>query len=371
MSYIELCRYVSLSRSHMLFYVCPYILTFYWNMGFLLLSIIFVQIVSGILLALQYTSNIIHSYYSVIHLWREVYYGWCLHYMHSNGVSSLFSVMYFHIGRGLYINCYLHNTNLWLSGVFLFMFFMMTGFIGYVITWGQMSFWGGTVITNILSIIPCSIAWMCGGFYVSNPTLKRFFIYHLILSILCNGIVIIHLYYLHYISNTNPLGYNINNFITFYPYILYKDIYSLFLIGIGYTLHIFWSLFIIWCSYNSLEVEGLLTPLHIVPEWYFLHLYMVLKAIPNKTSGLTLFILCSLVLCILVEVSNISSIIRLSSYNWIYGNLLKSYFVCLTISTLFIGAQLPQVIYLSNGRALNVLMICIICSSLWFPYQHY
>ena len=105
------------------------------------------------------------------------------------------------------------------------MFFMMTGFIGYVITWGQMSFWGGTVITNILSIIPCSIAWMCGGFYVSNPTLKRFFIYHLILSILCNGIVIIHLYYLHYISNTNPLGYNINNFITFYPYILYKDIY--------------------------------------------------------------------------------------------------------------------------------------------------
>jgi len=225
--------------------------------------------------------------------------------MHSNGVSSLFSVMYFHIGRGLYINCYLHNTNLWLSGIFLVMIFMMIGFIGYVITWGQMSFWGGTVITNIFIVIPCSIAWMCGGFYVSNPTLKRFFIFHLILSILSLGIVIIHLYYLHYISSSNPLYYNIYNFITFYPYICLKDINCLYIIGIGYTLHIFKCLIGLSHPDNSLEVEVLLTPLHIVPEWYFLHLYMVLKVIPNLTSGLTLFILSSLVLCILVEVNYI------------------------------------------------------------------
>jgi ubiquinol-cytochrome c reductase cytochrome b subunit len=170
-------------------------------MGFLLFLTIGLQIVSGVLLALHYTSDINHSYYSVMHIIRDIYYGWCLRYMHSSGASFVLGITYLHIGRGLYVSSYMYNTNLWLSGVVLFVFLMAIAFLGYVLAWGQMSFWGGTVITNLLSSVPCLIEWMCGGFYVSNPTLKRFFVFHFILPFITIGFVIVHLYYLHYISS--------------------------------------------------------------------------------------------------------------------------------------------------------------------------
>merc|ERR1712002_1250886 len=144
--------------------------------------------------------------------------------------------------RGLLVSSYVYNTNLWLSGVVLFIFLMVTAFQGYVLTWGQMSFWGGTVITNLFCFLPCIIEWMCGGFYVSNPTLKRFLIFHFILSIITIGFVIIHLYYLHYVSSSNPLGYNTYNVITFFPNMLIKDIFGLFILEIGYTLQLFFDM---------------------------------------------------------------------------------------------------------------------------------
>ena len=150
----------------------------------------------GILLALHYTPDINYSYYSII---REVYYGWSLRYIHSNGASFLFTVLFIHIGRGLYYGSYYYTSNVWFSGIFIFYSFVAIAFIGYVLPWGQMSFWGATVITNLLSAFPCLIEWICGGFYISNPTLKRFLIFHFILPFILCGFIIIHFYY-HFIQ---------------------------------------------------------------------------------------------------------------------------------------------------------------------------
>ena len=333
-------------------------------MGFLLFLIIVFQIVSGILLALYYISDINYSYYSVMYIIREVYYGWCLRYIHSNGASFIFGIMYFHIGRGLYVSSYVYNTNLWLSGIVLFIFLMAIAFLGYILTWGQMSFWGGTVITNLFSSVPCIIEWMCGGFYVSNPTLKRFFIFHFMLSFITIGFVIIHFYYLHYISSNNLLGYNINNLIIFFPIILIKDSFGLFILSIGYIFQLFLGIFSLSHPDNSVEVNGLVTPLHIVPEWYFLSFYAVLKAIPNKNVGFIIFLTSVLLLFLLGEVKNVSTISRLISYMWINGNLFIIYFFFIMICELWIGAQLPQDIFLSYGRILNFFNNLILWSNL-------
>jgi len=247
---------------------------------------------------------------------------------------------------------------------------MTTAFLGYVLTWGQMSFWGGTVITNLFVSVPCLIEWMSGGFYVSNPTLKRFFVFHFILPFIITGFVIIHLYYLHYVSSSNPLGYNTNNLITFYSSILFKDIFGLFILGIGYTLQVFLGMFSLSHPDNSLEVNGLVTPLHIVPEWYFLSFYAVLKAIPNKNVGFIIFLISVLILFLLGEVKNVSTISRLTSYMWINGNLFITYFFLIMIYELWIGAQLPQDIFLSYGRVLNFFNNLILWSNLWcYPFQ--
>jgi len=280
---------VSLSRSHLQFYSCPINISNLWNMGFLLFLVKDIQIITGILLAFSYTSDINKVQPSVQYLGREVYYGWYLHYMHSSGASFVYYGLTLHIGRGLYVSSYLFRNLLWLSGIALFLLHMMTAFLGYILSWGQLSFWGGTVISNLVSI--CSITtFICGGSMICNPTLKRFFIFHLLLPLIISGLSVVHLFYLHYICSSNTLGFYTNNFITFYPIIMFKDISGLIGLLLGYTLQIVISYGLSHPD-NILEVNSLITPLHIVPEWYFLHLYMVLKAIPNKTSGLILFII--------------------------------------------------------------------------------
>ena len=258
-------------------------------MGFLLFLVIVLQIITGILLAFRYTSDINHSYYSIQYLEREVYYGWYLYNLHSSGASFVFISLTLHVSRGLYVCSYLFRTSLWLSGIVLFLLLMITVFLGYVLAWGQLSFWGGTVISNIFST--CSITTsICGGSMISNPTIKRFLVFHILLPLIVGSISVIHIFYLHHISSSNTLGFYTNNFITFYPFLLMKDILGLIILGIGYTLQIF-----VCYSFshpdNILEVNTLITPLHIVPEWYFLAYYMVLKAIPSKTSGLIIFII--------------------------------------------------------------------------------
>lgn len=185
------------------------------------------QLITGILLASYYTSDISHSYSSVIHIIQDITYGWYLHYLHSIGASIVLVVMYLHIGRSLYYGTVMFNANLWLSGFYMMVLLMLVAFLGYVLVWGMMSYWGGTVITNLLSLMPCLIEYVCGGFYVSNPTLKRFFVFHIIVAFLVVALFIIHLYYLHGHSSTCPLGYTTNNlYLSLIRVILIKDCYG-------------------------------------------------------------------------------------------------------------------------------------------------
>lgn len=230
---------------------------------------------------------------------------------------------------------------------------MMTAFLGYLLPYGQLSFWAGTVISNIFST--CSITLtMCGGSMISNPTIKRFLVFHILLPLIVGSISIVHIFTLHrHGSSYNTLGFHVNNLLSFYPCILFKDILGLIVIVLGYILQIF-SSYGLSHPDNILEVNTLSTPFHIVPEWYFLAYYMVLKAIPSKTSGLMIFISWVLSLLVVLEVMNLSLTSSLtSSYNWIYGNLVINCFTLWSIVILFIGAQLPLSLFLSYGRAIS------------------
>jgi len=243
--------------------------------------------------------------------------------------------------------------NLWLSGVVIFILLLGIAFLGYVLAWGQMSFWGATVIINIFTFVPSILEFICGGFYVSNPTLLRYFLLHFILPFITLSFVIIHFSYLHYVSSSNPLGYNTNNLITIFPNTLIKDIVGLLCIFILYTLQLFIGIFSLSHPDNSIEVNNIFTPLHIVPEWYMLYLYAVLKAIPNKQSGFITLITSLIILISIAELKNISTITRLTVYMSINGNIFLTYLSTIFIGLLSIGAQLPQDILLSYGRVLS------------------
>ena len=253
------------------------------------------------------------------------------------------------------------HSNTWNSGIILYFFLMGIAFIGYVLPFGQMSFWGATVITNLLSSLPSLIEWVCGGYYVYNPTLKRFFILHFQLPFILCGLLSLHLFYLHFHSSNNPLKLNTNNKIPFFLIILHKDFFSCIIILILYFLqtHFFISSF----SHpdNSLEVKELLTPLHIVPEWYFLCQYAILKGIPNKNSGFIIFLTSIFTLFFLGEINNLTTFTKLSHYN--NGFSISFYFLSF-LSISFIGGQFPQQKFLSYGRILKLhyyfLLMCIL-----------
>jgi len=207
-------------------------------------------------LALHYTSQIHSAYYSIFFLIREVYFGWCLRYFHSSGASFVFLFLFVHLARAIFYGSYFYNPNTWFSGILLLLFLMAIAFIGYVLPFGQMSFWGATVITNLLSPFPSLVEWICGGYCVHSPTLKRFFVFHFILPFLLCGFVVIHLFYLHYHGSNNPLRLNTNNKISFFPFIFQKDFFGLMLVLCLYFLLFIFSeglLFVsfFWASFHS------------------------------------------------------------------------------------------------------------------------
>merc|ERR1712228_256892 len=197
-------HFVLLMKSHLQSYPCPLQINFFWNLGFLLAVAIILQIITGIFLALHYTSDLNSAYFSIFFFIREIYYGWSLRYLHSSGASFVFLFQFLHLGRAISYGSYFYNPDTWFSGIVLFFFLMATAFMGYVLPFGQMSFWGATVITNLLSPAPCLIEWVCGGYCVHSPTLKRFFLFHFILPFILCGFGILHLFYLHLLSSNNP-----------------------------------------------------------------------------------------------------------------------------------------------------------------------
>ncbi len=348
-------------KSHLDSYPCPLNLNYFWNLGFLLVITILLQMITGILLSLDYTSDIHSAYYSVIHIIREIYYGWCLRSLHSCGASFVFLILFIHIGRAISYGSNFYNPNTWFSGIILFLFLMVTAFMGYVLPWGQMSFWGATVITNLLSPFPCLIEWVCGGHYVYNPTLKRFFLFHFCLPFFISGFISLHLFYLHFLSWNNPLRLNTNNKIPFFPFIFQKDVFGLFLIYSLSILHFPFGIYSLSHPDNALEVCGFITPLHIVPEWYFLCQYAMLKAVPNKNAG---FIILCTSICIFFlfgEIRNLTSLTRSIHNN--NGFSISSFYLSI-LCILWIGAQFPQEKFLSYGRILTsyyyFILMCIL-----------
>jgi ubiquinol-cytochrome c reductase cytochrome b subunit len=343
--------FLLLTKSHLQSYPCPLQINFFWNLGFTLGIAIMLQILTGILLALHYTSDIKKAYFSVFFLIREVYYGWCLRYFHSSGASFVFLFLFLHIGRGKFYGSYFYNTNTWFSGIILFLMLMATAFLGYVLPFGQMSFWGATVITNLLSPFPCLIEWICGGYCVSSPTLKRFFIFHFVLPFILCGFLIIHLFHLHFHSSNNPLKLNTNNKIPFFPFIFIKDMVFISGIYSMYLLQTHFGFATLSHPDNAVEACALLTPLHIVPEWYFLCQYAMLKAVPNKNAGFIVLLTSIFTLFFLGEKRNLSSFTRLIDSN---NGFSISFFFLLNLSLLWIGAQFPQFKFLSHARILTL-----------------
>ena len=240
---------------------------------------------------MHYTPNINLAFSSVEHIMRDVNGGWILRYIHANGASIFFIILYIHIAKGLYYGSYLYPRQLlWCSGVIIFLLTMATAFMGYVLPWGQMSFWGATVITNLASAIPIVgdsiVYWLWGGFSVDNATLNRFFSIHYLLPFIIAALALVHLYILHIYGSGNPLGINSKiDSLSFYPYFYVKDLYSFILFLLVFALIICFFPNLLGHSDNYIEANPMVTPVHIVPEWYFLPFYAILRSIPDKLFG--------------------------------------------------------------------------------------
>nr|AEM43860.1 cytochrome b [Emys orbicularis]AML22840.1 cytochrome b [Emys orbicularis orbicularis]AEM43861.1 cytochrome b [Emys orbicularis]AML22842.1 cytochrome b [Emys orbicularis]QBK84472.1 cytochrome b [Emys orbicularis] len=272
----------------------------WWNFGSLLGACLILQTITGIFLAMHYSPDISLAFSSVAHITRDVQYGWLIRNMHANGASLFFMCIYLHIGRGIYYGSYLYKET-WNTGTTLLLLMMATAFVGYVLPWGQMSFWGATVITNLLSAVPyignTLVQWIWGGFSVDNATLTRFFTFHFLLPFTIMGLTMVHLLFLHETGSNNPTGLNSNtDKIPFHPYFSYKDLLGLILmLAFLLTLTLF-SPNLLGDPDNFTPANPLSTPPHIKPEWYFLFAYAILRSIPNKLGGVLALMLSILVL---------------------------------------------------------------------------
>jgi ubiquinol-cytochrome c reductase cytochrome b subunit len=265
-------------------------ISYFWGFGSLAGLCLAIQIVSGIFLAMHYTPYVDLAFDSVEHIMRDVNYGWLIRYIHANGASMFFIVVYVHIGRGLYYGSYLYPRRLlWFSGIIIFLLMMGTAFMGYVLPWGQMSFWGATVITNLVSVIPVIgdtiVYWLWGGFSVDNATLNRFFSLHYLLPFAILGLVLFHLVLLHLEGSGNPLYVSHQNKVPFYPYLYVKDLFGFFMFVLLFSFFIFFYPNVLGHPDNYIKANAMVTPTHIVPEWYFLPFYAILRSIPNKLNG--------------------------------------------------------------------------------------
>nr|BBG74369.1 cytochrome b [Guentherus altivela] len=267
----------------------PANISVWWNFGSLLGLCLISQILTGLFLAMHYTSDISTAFSSVAHICRDVNYGWLIRNLHANGASFFFICIYMHIGRGLYYGSYLYKET-WNTGVVLLLLVMMTAFVGYVLPWGQMSFWGATVITNLFSAVPyigdILVQWIWGGFAVDNATLTRFFAFHFLFPFVIAAMVVIHLLFLHETGSNNPAGVNSDSDkIPFHPYFSYKDLLGFVVLLIALTAIALFSPNLLGDPDNFTPANPLVTPPHIKPEWYFLFAYAILRSIPNKLGG--------------------------------------------------------------------------------------
>ena len=347
-----------LMYSSFIVYPTPRNLNYLWTFGGIATTILVVQIVTGVVLAMHYTPQADLAFQSVEHIMRDVNYGWLLRYMHSNGASMFFIAVYIHMFRGLYYGSYKAPREvLWILGVILLLLMMATAFMGYVLPWGQMSFWGATVITNFFSAIPVvgkSITeWLWGGYAVGNPTLNRFYSLHYLLPFMIAGVVGLHIWALHIPGNNNPTGVLVKtrqDTLPFHPYYTIKDGFALVVFIIFYCVFIFYIPNYLGHPDNYTPANPMVTPPHIVPEWYFLPFYAILRAIPSKLGGVVAMFGSIAILFFLpwLDTSRVRSAVYRPLYKQFFWILVL---VCIGLG--YIGAKPPEGIYVTVGRVLT------------------
>nr|AMW68058.1 cytochrome b [Myiodactylus osmyloides] len=328
----------------------------WWNFGSLLGLCLIIQILTGLFLAMHYTADINMAFNSVTHIIRDVNYGWLLRTLHANGASFFFICIYLHIGRGIYYNSYLY-TPTWMTGVIILFLVMGTAFMGYVLPWGQMSFWGATVITNLLSAIPylgtMLVQWLWGGFAVDNATLTRFFTFHFLLPFIVAAATMIHLLFLHQTGSNNPLGINSNNDkIPFHPYFSFKDMIGFILMILILLIITLYNPYGLGDPDNFIPANPLVTPVHIQPEWYFLFAYAILRSIPNKLGGVIALVM-SIAILFILPFYFLSNFRGLQFYP--INQLLFWMMVTIVILLTWIGARPVEDPYILMGQILTIM----------------
>ena len=350
--------------NHLIDYPTPINITWAWSFGLLASICLGIQLITGIFLAMHYTPHVDLAFASVEHIMRDVNNGWLIRYIHANGASMFFIIVYSHMFRGLYYGSYMHpRQHLWCSGVLIFLLMMGTAFMGYVLPWGQMSFWGATVITNLVSAIPVAgpsiVEWLWGGFSVDNATLNRFFSIHYLLPFAITGLVIVHIALLHKDGSNNPLGIDSStDKIPFYPYCYVKDLFNALLFIVFFSVFLFFYPNLLGHPDNYIPANPMVTPAHIVPEWYFLPFYAILRSIPDKLAGV-IAMFGAIVVLFLIPFINQSEV-RSSTFRPIYRKLFWFLFADFLILG-WIGQKVVESPYVEVGQLATVLYFLFFC----------
>jgi ubiquinol-cytochrome c reductase cytochrome b/c1 subunit len=342
--------------SHLTDYPTPKNLNYWWTFGGILTFCLITQIVTGLTLAMHYIAHADLAFESVEHIMRDVNYGWLIRYIHSNGASMFFLAVYIHIFRSLFYGSYKSPREIiWIIGIIIYLLMMAAAFMGYVLPWGQMSFWGATVITNLFSAIPLVgvgiVEWLWGGYSVDNPTLTRFFTLHYLIPFLILGLVVLHIWALHVPGNNNPVGIDVKkpskDTVPFHPYIVIKDGFALLMFMIVFAFFVFYSPNILGHADNYIEANPMVTPAHIVPEWYLLPFYAILRSVPDKLLGVVAMLSAILILAALpwLDTSKIRSAV--------FRPLYKQFYWILVVDVLilgYVGAMPAEGLYLLIAR---------------------
>ena len=336
----------------------PRNLNYFWTFGGILSFMLVAQILTGVVLAMHYTPHVDLAFSSIEHIMRDVNFGWLLRYLHANGASMFFIAVYIHIFRGLYYGSYKAPREiLWILGVIIFLLMMATAFMGYVLPWGQMSFWGATVITNLFSAIPLVgesiVTWLWGGYSVGNPTLNRFFSLHYLLPFMIAGVVALHVWALHVPGSNNPAGVETKtdkDTLPFHPYFTVKDALALVVFIAFFSWFVFYIPNYLGHADNYIEANPAVTPAHIVPEWYFLPYYAILRAIPDKLMGVLAMFGSIAVLAFLPWLD--TSKVRSGAYRPIFKQFFWVFVAC-CIGLGWLGAKPPEGGYVIASRILT------------------
>jgi quinol-cytochrome oxidoreductase complex cytochrome b subunit len=318
---------LTIGAKHGISYPTPSNINYFWGLGSISGFLLSWQILSGILLAMHYSPEVSLAFNSIEKIIRDIPGGWLIRYCHSGGASMFFIVVYMHIGRAIYFKSY-RKIVLWYSGIIIFLLMMATAFLGYVLPWGQMSLWGATVITNLFGAFPIVgkfiVNWLWGGFSVDNPTLKRFFVLHFLLPLVLIALSLLHITLLHVNGSTNPLGVCAKmDSLKFYPKYIIKDVFGFFsFVGLLSLFTVFWYPNVLGHPDNYIRANALVTPAHIVPEWYFLPFYAILRAIPDKLGGVLAMFSAILILFFLPFLGNFKAksnkFVKLSNFFFDY-----------------------------------------------------